>query len=175
MLGATLLSACQAAHTSAPDAQEKLNRQEVFMMRPVLQDARIFMRRTGTVASGDRLLLRDGEASYASKKVIDMLPPHKWVNLGSVNVVASFENQSLQEIVERVVRDVEVYTGPWKVEWRIDAGDRDILTERFSLNVETTFDEFASYLSDYILNHRGFGLEFQQYKTERILVIRQRG
>ena len=175
MLGATLLSACQAAHTTAPDTQEKLNRQEVFMMRPVLQDARIYMRRTGTVSTGERMLLRDGETSYSSKKIVDMLPPHKWIDLGKVKVVANFENQSLQEIVERVIRDVEVYTGPWKVEWRIDAGDRDILGERFSLNVETNFDEFASYLSEFALNYRGFGLEFQQFKTERILVIRQRG
>ena len=39
----------------------------------------------------------------------------------------------------------------------------DILQEKFSLDAETTFEEFVNYLASYMVNERGVKLSFSLF------------
>ena len=65
----------------------------------------------------------------------------------------------------------EPYVGDWDVKWKLKPEHMDVLDERFSLDVETDFDAFTSYLSNYMKSYRGFGLTFNIFRKERILVV----
>mgnify|MGYP001287359938 FL=1 len=43
--------------------------------------------------------------------------------------------------------------------------------ERFSLDVEASFETFANLLSEYMMKHRGVILTFNIFDAQRIIVI----
>ncbi|PIZ30669.1 MAG: hypothetical protein COY40_04130 [Alphaproteobacteria bacterium CG_4_10_14_0_8_um_filter_53_9] len=94
-----------------------------------------------------------------------------WIDLKRYRVVLHEDSRSLQSIMAKIVNEAEPYTGPWEVKWKISRENEDILSEKFSLDAETTFGEFVTYLSQYIMNERGLKLSFNLFDAERILVI----
>lgn len=174
-LGACAEHAIPPMELKVPENLQLQDRQK-FLMRPVLQPARIFMRRIEDPAvvaerETNRTLALAGKANRA----ITPLPPHQWIDLADYKVSVHAENQPLQLMVENIVKEAEPFTGPWKVEWKLHKDNTGILDERFSLNTETTFVEFSAYLSDFMMNYRGFGLKFSLFKHERVLVISEKG
>lgn len=177
---ALALAAC-AAHSippielKAPENLQLSDRQK-FLMRPVLQPARIFMRRIEDPAlTAERATHRQLAAAGKTPRAVKALPPHQWIDLADYKVSVHAENQPLQLMVENILQEAEPFTGPWKVEWKLNPDNTSILDERFSLNTETTFAEFSAYLSNFVLNYRGFELKFSVFKHERILVISEKG
>ena len=86
-------------------------------------------------------------------------------------MVVHVENKKLEDILKDLLTKAEPYVGPWEIKWKLKKGNMDILRERFSLDAETTFETFASYLSSYVSRYRGFGLSFNLFEAERVLVI----
>ena len=97
--------------------------------------------------------------------------PADWVALGTYEVVVHEENESLRNIVKNALRKAEPFVGPWRIKWRLKKENQDVLTEKFSLDAETTFDAFANYISNFMRSHRGFLLTFNIFESERVLVI----
>ena len=95
----------------------------------------------------------------------------KWLDLQDYEVVVHEDNARLEDIMDRVIKRASGYAGPWQVKWKLKPGHDTVLDERFSLNVETSFQEFAEYLSTYMEGYRGFGLQFNIFNNERVLVI----
>lgn len=94
-----------------------------------------------------------------------------WMDLEDYQVVLHENNSKLSDILTGMLSRAEPYVGPWQVRWKLKESNMDVLDERFSLDVETDFDSFASYISNYMKGYRGFGLTFNIFRTERILVI----
>lgn len=153
----------------------QLNDRQKFLMRPVLQPARIFMRRVEDPAAVAEREAGKGLFGAQTARVKTALPPHEWIDLADYKVSIHAENQPMQLMVENIIKEAEPFTGPWKVEWKLNSENVDILDERFSLNTETTFAEFSAYLSDFVLNYRGFALKFSLFKHDRVLVISEKG
>ena len=99
------------------------------------------------------------------------LPPHKWQNIREAQVRVHAENRPFQGLIEDVVDELEPRVGPWRVQWKLTRENRDLLTERFSLNTETTFEQFISSVASFILNYRGLELNFSLFEKDRVLVI----
>lgn len=94
-----------------------------------------------------------------------------WVDLRKYRVVLHEDSRTLESILEKLMDEAEPYVGPWTLKWKISRENSDILAERFSLDAETTFADFVTYISQYILNERGVKLSFNLFDAERILVI----
>lgn len=103
--------------------------------------------------------------------VLGGYPQDEWIDLEDYQVVLHENNSKLKDILEKLVQRAEPYVGSWQVKWKLKPEHMDVLTERFSLDVETDFDAFTSYLSNYMKSYRGFGLTFNIFRKERILVV----
>ncbi len=94
-----------------------------------------------------------------------------WMDIRKYKVVVHEDNQTLEELVAKVLKHAEPFTGPWQVRWKVSEQNREILREKFSLDAETNFEEFASYLAQYVVNDRGVKLTFSLFDNERIIVV----
>jgi hypothetical protein len=94
-----------------------------------------------------------------------------WMDIRQYKVVVHEDDQTLENLLGRVLKHAEPFTGPWQVRWKVSESNRDILTEKFSLDAETSFEEFVSYLAQYVVNDRGVKLTFSLFDNERIMVI----
>ena len=94
-----------------------------------------------------------------------------WMDIRQYKVVVHEDNQTLEELLGKVIKHAEPFTGPWQVRWKVSEPNRDILKEKFSLDAETSFEEFVSYLAQYVVNDRGVKLTFSLFDNERIIVV----
>lgn len=93
------------------------------------------------------------------------------LDLRKYRVVMHADDLTLQQMMEQVINQAAPFTGRWTVKWKVSGENTDILAERFSLDAETTFDNFVNYLSQYMVNERGVKMSFSLFDTERIIVI----
>lgn len=103
--------------------------------------------------------------------VLGGYPQEDWIDLEDYQVVMHINNDKLEDIMDELLVRAQPYVGDWDVKWKLKPEHMDILDERFSLDVETDFDAFTSYLSNYMKSYRGFGLTFNIFRKERILVV----
>lgn len=94
-----------------------------------------------------------------------------WMDIRQYKVVVHEDDQTLEALLSKVLKHAEPFTGPWQVRWKVSAENRDVMTEKFSLDAETSFEEFVSYLAQYVVNDRGVKLSFSLFDNERIIVI----
>lgn len=94
-----------------------------------------------------------------------------WMNIRQYKVVLHQDNQTIGQMLNDVVAAAEPFAGPWQVKWRLSEDNKSIMNEKFSLDAETNFDEFLSYLSQYVMNDRGVKLSFSLFDAERVIVI----
>ena len=127
----------------------------------------------------DDEILDDGRIAVGELKepgaeqVVFNKPRHRedWVNIRDYHVVVHENNETLDKIFKNIITRAEPFVGPWEVKWKLKAKNKDILDERFSLDAETTFEEFANYLAQYMFNTRNVPLTFNMFDAERVLVI----
>jgi vacuolar-type H+-ATPase subunit E/Vma4 len=94
-----------------------------------------------------------------------------WVDLRKYKVVVHEDGKTLEELMNEVMTRAEPFTGPWKIKWKISDENKDILSTKFSLDTETSFDEFVSYLAQYLVNDRGVKITFSLFDRDRVIVI----
>lgn len=94
-----------------------------------------------------------------------------WMDIRQYKVVVHEDDQTLESLLGKVLKHAEPFTGPWQVRWKVSEANRDVLQEKFSLDAETSFEEFVSYLAQYVVNDRGVKLSFSLFDNERIIVI----
>ena len=98
-------------------------------------------------------------------------PIENWIDLQDYQVVVHAENESLEDILGDIVHSASPFAGQWKLQWKLKSEHQDILDEKFSLNAETTFSDFANYVSSYVFSYRGFKLSFNLFDKERIILV----
>jgi hypothetical protein len=98
-------------------------------------------------------------------------PIENWIDLQDYQVVVHAENESLENILGDIVHSASPFAGQWKLQWKLKSEHQDILDEKFSLNAETTFSDFANYVSSYVFSYRGFKLSFNLFDKERIILV----
>ena len=94
-----------------------------------------------------------------------------WMDLRQYRVAVHTDNLTLPEMLDSILKQAKPYTGPWQVRWKLTSDNQDLLKETFSLDAETTFEEFINYLAQYIMNDRGVKLGFALFDRERLIVI----
>lgn len=94
-----------------------------------------------------------------------------WMDLRQYRVAVHTDNLTLPEMLDTILKQARPYTGPWQVRWKLTSDNQDLLKETFSLDAETTFEEFINYLAQYIMNDRGVKLGFALFDRERLIVI----
>jgi len=107
-------------------------------------------------------------------RMASLAMPHQrrgYMDIRQYKVVLHEDNQTLGQILAQVLHRAMPFTGPWEVRWQISKANRALLNERFSIDVETNFDQFVSYLSQYIMNDRGVKLSFSLFDTDRVIVV----
>ncbi len=98
-------------------------------------------------------------------------PIENWIDLQDYQVVVHAEDETLEDILGKVVHSATPFTGKWELKWKLKAENQDILSEKFSLNAETSFADFANYISSYMFSYRGFKLSFNLFDKERIVLV----
>ena len=93
------------------------------------------------------------------------------MDLRDYKVVLHADNQTLPAMLNQVIERAEPFAGPWQVRFRLKPENNDLLTERFSLDAETTFQEFVGYLAQYLVNDRGVKLTFSLFDRERVVLV----
>jgi hypothetical protein len=101
------------------------------------------------------------------------IPRHRqdWIDLRKYRVVVHEDAATLESLMSRLMAEAVPYTGPWQIKWKLRPENADLMKETFSLDAETTFEEFVTYLSQYVHNARGVKLGFNLFDAEHILVI----
>ena len=121
---------------------------------------------TGTSAAGTQQ-----SWSAQGTSLMRPRPRSSWMDLRQYKVVLHQDNQTLEELLADILKRAEPFTGPWQVRWKISETNRDLMQEKFSLDAEAPFEEFVSYLAQYIVNDRGVKLSVSLFDSERIIVI----
>lgn len=93
------------------------------------------------------------------------------MDLRDYKVVLHADNLTLPAMLSQIIERAEPFAGPWQVRWRLKPENEDLMTERFSLDAETTFSEFVSYLAQYLINDRGVKLTFSLFDRERVVLV----
>jgi len=117
------------------------------------------------------IVRKQGTIGHEYEQQIAFLPPHEWIGLKDARLSVHVENKPFEEVIEDALREVLPYTGPWRLQWKISRDNQDVLSERFSLNTETTFGKFITQVAGFMLNHRGLELVFEQFDKDRIIII----
>jgi hypothetical protein len=94
-----------------------------------------------------------------------------WMDLRQYRVAVHTDNLTLPAMLDTILKQAAPYTGPWQVRWKLTNENQDLLKETFSLDAETTFEEFINYLAQYIMNDRGVKLGFALFDRERLIVV----
>jgi len=94
-----------------------------------------------------------------------------WMDIRQYKVVVHQDDQTLETLLGNILKHAEPFTGPWQIRWKISDTNKDLMTEKFSLDAEAPFEEFVSYLAQYIVNDRGVKLSVSLFDSERIIVI----
>lgn len=94
-----------------------------------------------------------------------------WMDIRQYKVVVHEDDQTMEQLLGKVLKHAEPFTGPWQIRWKISEENKDLMGEKFSLDAETTFEDFVSYLAQYVVNDRGVKLTFSLFDNERIMVI----
>ncbi|MFZ2586554.1 MAG: hypothetical protein WAZ18_00290 [Alphaproteobacteria bacterium] len=110
-------------------------------------------------------------AGLAKPSMMKARQRQDWIDLRKYRVIVHEDGKTLPQLLGDVMGKAETYTGPWEVKWKIDPKNNDVLNEKFSLDAETTFEEFVNYLANYMVNARGVKLSFSLFDSERVLVI----
>ena len=93
------------------------------------------------------------------------------MNIRDYKVVVHADNQTLPEMMAEIMNRAEPFAGPWQVRWKLKPENQDLLTEKFSLDAETTFAEFVGYLAQFMVNDRGVKLSFSLFDRERVMLV----
>lgn len=115
-----------------------------------------------------------GAASTASAGIAALgTPRHRqnWVNIRDYHLAIHVDNKTVENILKETIHRAAPFIGPWEIKWKISNKNKDILDERFSLDAETTFEDFVNYLAQYMFNTRGVYLNFKIFDAEHILVV----
>ena len=99
------------------------------------------------------------------------VPAYKWIPLKEARVSMDADNLPLRRLIQNAMDKVTPYTGPWEVKWKLSRENESLLDERFSLNADTSFSKFVSYVAGFVMNYRGVQLNFELYDKDRILLI----
>lgn len=98
-------------------------------------------------------------------------PVEDWVNIRNYKVIVHENDAPLEDILQKVLASAEPYTGPWHVKWKLTRENMDIKKQRFSLDAETSFENFVNYLAQYIFNTRGVQVTFNLFDAKRMMVV----
>lgn len=163
----TLLTACTQGNVHVPEVvyepiqPRMITKQEYQYKQETVKPGKIFMRRTAsTLPEGTKL----GQVAVAKNS-------SEWVNIEDAEVVIHAEKAPLEDILQIVMRQVAAQSGPWDVRFKLTDENKDLLLQPFSLNTETTFGEFVSFVSEYLMNFRGVAMKFHLFKQTRVLVV----
>jgi hypothetical protein len=108
----------------------------------------------------------NGTASLSrSKRRTDLM------NIRQYRVVVHEDQQTIPDMLNKIVSRAAPFAGEWEIKWKISEENKDILTEKFSLDAETTFEDFVSYLAQYLLNDRGVKISFSLFDRERVMLV----
>jgi len=117
------------------------------------------------------IIRKEGVPGYEYEQKIDFLPASEWIELSKARVAIHVENKPFEDVIQDALVEVLPYTGPWRLQWKISRENQDVLAERFSLNAETSFEKFIAHVTNFMMNHRGIELVFEQFDKDRILVV----
>jgi hypothetical protein len=108
-----------------------------------------------------------------AEKVVLHRPKHRedWINVRRYHVIVHEDNKTLDQMLREILAQAEPFVGPWELKWKLSKENEDIKLQRFSLDAETTFEEFANYLAQYMFNTRGVPVTFNLFDGERVMVI----
>jgi hypothetical protein len=93
------------------------------------------------------------------------------MDIRQYKVVVHEDNRTLGTLMDDVLARAEPFAGPWQIKWKLSPDNAGLVNEKFSLDAETDFDEFISYLTQYVMNDRGVKLSVSLFDNERIIVI----
>lgn len=93
------------------------------------------------------------------------------VALKNIRLAVDTDNASLKEIINNIIGQAEVHTGPWNVKWRLKPENQHILNQKVNLIAEGTFSDFAYHLTDRVKNMTGTQLFISSFDTARVIII----
>lgn len=91
--------------------------------------------------------------------------------LEKVSLRLLYEDKTLTDIMLDVERLVRAQAGPWRFAWRLKDENKPLLSQRVSLNAESTFDVFLSNFIDKINNLTGTRLFVKVFNASQVIVI----
>lgn len=95
----------------------------------------------------------------------------KNVSLENIRVVVDVENDSLREIMYKVIAQAAKHTGPWQVKWRLKPENMGVMDERVNLTAEAKFSDFVDLLTDRVKNMTGVQLFITTFNESRIIMV----
>ena len=95
----------------------------------------------------------------------------KNIPLESIRVVVDVENDSLRDVLHKVITQAGRYTGPWQVKWRLKPENVGLMDEHVNLTAEAPFGDFIDLLADRVKNLTGVQLFITSFNESRIIMV----
>jgi hypothetical protein len=106
-----------------------------------------------------------------SREMVPGTADPKNIPLQEIRVVVDVENDSLRDIMHKVVGQAARYTGPWQVKWRLKPENAALLDERVNLTAEAKFGDFINLLTERVKNMSGVQLFVTTFNESRIIMV----
>lgn len=150
------------------DAQKNIHVQEMPLEKPADMPAQASLAPDKfAVNEADVLMLSPvANAFYAgNENAVD----HQ--SLADIGLAIDVENTSLETVINNIVADAAVKTGPWSVKWRLKPENEFIKAQKVNLVAEVSFDSFVNLLSERIKNMTGVQLFVTVFNGARVIII----
>ena len=93
------------------------------------------------------------------------------VALPDVKLRLAYQNMTIEEIMQEVVKEVNRQSGSWKLQWRLTEQNRKLIEQKVNINAESKFDEFLAHLIAKVNNLTGVRLFVKVFEVSRIIII----
>lgn len=109
--------------------------------------------------------------SDPAKEMVAGTSNPKNIALQEIRVIIDVENDSLRDIMHKVIAQAARYSGPWQVKWRLKPENAALLDERVNLTAEAKFGDFVNLLTERVKNMSGVQLFITTFNESRIIMV----
>ncbi len=129
----------------------------------------LLMQRAINLQQGRTIIVPELAESLDYFYTPDSVKPY--LPLAKVPVVVVAKNETLEQILEKIMKQVKPSAGNWQVTWQLEGKNQYILLETWTMAAEAKFEEIMAFIANKVKETHGISLSFKEFNKNHTLVI----